>query len=475
MGKDLSAYTNKMKQLFITERKKYIIQNEDGSYTWLEKIFNDEMLTLHLERKRTYGIFCGAELTKFIAFDVDIPSKEVVHSIYQILNQIGISTEFIHTSWSGTKGYHVYVYFLEAIGYSNMVKLFDYVSFKVLQKHIDLDKDKIECRPSPTQGMKLPLSINRKNKNDKSNICWFVDILNDFVPIETLDYILNIKPIGTDEIRSIIKNLPTIKSTSTSKDGIGIKKDMRKSTSEKNGETLNSLESLYRNGLRQKGTRNKSLIKLAIWLNTRNQSKESCKEILGEWMKEQDEEYYDTPLKVCFAEINRIVEGVYLKNIVLGTSKSKIEVTRNDLLTIHQYPKKFHKTINALFIHSKRYEDENGEFYMSYEQIAKAAPCSLRTAINHIKSLEEMEVINVTRSPVIFDGDTPYNLPNTYKLKLSSVEDDKDASIIVDAPFLEEYNHTKTLLTLKIFPNKEWMCMNDILTKALQKKTKTNK
>ncbi|MEZ7792189.1 helix-turn-helix domain-containing protein [Niallia circulans] len=473
MDKDISAIAMKMKHLFITERKRYIIQNEDGSYTWKDKNFNDGMLDLHLERKRTYGIFCGAELTKFISFDVDIPSKEVVQSIYLVLNQIGISSEFIHTSWSGTKGYHVDVYFSSTIGYPKMVKLYDYVASKVLQKHTDIDDDKIECRPSPTQGLKLPLGINRKSKNVNNNICWYVNINDDFKPIETFDYILDIKPIDTNQIRSIIKRLPTIKSKSISKNKIAEKKAIKKSASQikqiKTGETLNSLENLFNNGLRKKGTRHKSLLKLAIWLNTRNHRRESCEEILRNWMRNQKKEYYGTPLEICFKEISRIVEGVYSKNIVLGKgkAKTKIAVSRNDLLTIHQYPKKLHKTINAIFIHSKRFADENGQFYMTYEQISEAAPCSIRTAVSHIKELEELKVIKVMRSPILFDGETPYNLPNTYELNLDFVDGDNDTSVTIEAPKLEKYRNTKIEIILKVFPDKEWMDIDNILKKAL--------
>lgn len=488
MDNDISAIVKKMNALFITERKKYIIQKEDGSYGWLDintnentKRFHNGMLISHLNRKYTYGIFCGKAVTKFISFDVDIPSKEIVQSIYKVLNQIGVSSEFIHTSWSGTKGYHVDVYFSKVIGYSNMVKLYDYVVYKVLQIHTNIEKDKIECRPSPTQGLKLPLGINRKNKDKNSNGCWYVNVNDDFKPIEALDYILDIKQIDNNQILSIIKRLPTIERQGISNNEPDTEEDKSNSANQHNGiktgEILNSLENLFKHGLSKKGIRHKSLLKLAMWLNTRNHGRESCEKILRNWMRNQNKEYYDTPLEICYKEISRIVEGVYSKNIVLGKGqeKRKIAVSRNDLLTIHQYPKKFHKTINAIFIHSKRFADENGQFYMTYEQISEAASCSIRTAVSHIKELEELKVIKVMRSPILFDGETPYNLPNTYELNLDFVDGDIDTSITIKAPKLEKYGNTKIELILKVFPDKEWMDIDNILKKALLKKSKYNK
>ena len=194
-------------------------------------------------------------------------------------------------------------------------------------------------------------------------------------------------------------------------------------------------------------------------------------------MRNQKKEYYDTPLEICYKEISRIVEGVYSNNIVLGKGKAKtmIAVSRNDLLTIHQYPKKFHKTINAIFIHSKCFADENGQFYMTYEQISEAAPCSLRTAVSHIKELEELKVIKVMRSPILFDGETPYNLPNTYELNLDFIDGDNDTSVTIEAPKLDKYGNTKIELILKVFPDKEWMDIDNILKKALLKRTKYKK
>src|SRR5690625_1611440 len=122
MKNELKPIVKRINDLFITERKKYIIQKEDGTYNWLSvsennkvRKFHDYMIEAHLKQKRTYGIFAGSTLTKFVTFDVDIPSHELVHSIYNILNNNGIESEYIYTSWSGSKGYHVDIYFSKPI------------------------------------------------------------------------------------------------------------------------------------------------------------------------------------------------------------------------------------------------------------------------------------------------------------------------------------------------------------------------
>ncbi|MBM7684076.1 hypothetical protein JOD43_004273 [Pullulanibacillus pueri] len=75
------------------------------------------------------------------------------------------------------------------------------------------------------------------------------------------------------------------------------------------------------------------------------------------------------------------------------------------------------------------------------------------------------------RSPILFDGETPYNLPNTYELNLDFIDGDNDTSVTIEAPKLDKYGNTKIELILKVFPDKEWMDIDDILKKALLKRT----
>lgn len=487
MTDDLELIIKTMNNLFITERKKYIIQTNDGSYNWMElnktknfKKFQDFMLENHLKRKKTYGVFSGPEITKFITFDLDIVSNELVLSLHKELNRVGISSKYIHTSWSGSKGYHVDIYFSEVIHVSRMKRLFDYIKLRLKRKFPNLDIERIvEFRPSPTQGVKLPLGVNLANKDPNSNVCWYVDVKDGLKPIRTLEYILNIEPIERDDLITIINTLPeTIDET---------KEIVEEDDSEQSplndpdklisNVTLESLELLDKNGLTQSGTRNASLCKLAIYYKAQGASKKQCKQKLSIWMNAQDKKYYKTPLDTCYKEIERIANGVYKKNIHLKLGKTEIEITRNEILTLYYYDKFLRKTLNALFIHSKRYGDKNGEFFMTYDQLAKAAKYTVKTATTHVKSLEQLEIIEVTRSPLYVDEDGPRNPPNKYKLNLDvdliNDKRNKITKVTVNNP--SEYELVMTRATVDLFPNGEWADMDKILDSLIIEKSREEK
>jgi hypothetical protein len=192
-------------------------------------------------------------------------------------------------------------------------------------------------------------------------------------------------------------------------------------------------------------------------------------------MSSQDTKYYKTPLKDCYKEISRIVSGVYEKNIVLTKGNVNLTVSRSELLTIYQYPKKLHKVLHALLLHSKRFKDSNNQFYMTFEQISSAAHCSIRTAVAHIKKLEGEKIISVFRSPIKYNEGNYKSEPNKYQLTFNWLEDEKEIIIPVKIKMLEEYYPIRINLIMRAFPNNEWMNMDSILYKALLKDTKNNK
>ncbi|MFT4413436.1 TOTE conflict system archaeo-eukaryotic primase domain-containing protein [Bacillus sp. UMB0728] len=484
MKDNINQVVEKVNQLFITTRYKYIKLNEDGNYYTFNKYNNENhdslhngFITSHILRKSTYGIFCRKTHTKFVTFDVDVPdipeAKKVVLALHESLNTIGIPSDKIFTSWSGTKGYHVDVYFSEEIPYNLMRVLFNAAvseAYNLLDGKIN---GKIELRPTPTQGLKLPLSINYKNKDKSNNICWYVDVQNNFTNIQSFDYFLGIEPMNADIVKSLILDLQEDDENLPDTDSEGRKlENSAFGNIDLSEDTLDSLEDLYKNGLRKPGTRNAVTCKLAVYFNTLNENKYECEQKLRDWMRRQNKVFFKTPIEECFEEITRIVNLVYKKNVVLSKGLSEIIISRSELLTLCQYPKKFQKTLTALFIHSKRFADRNNEFFMTYEQIALAANCSIKTAINHIKLLEQESIIRVTRSPIYVRGNKLESHPNIYELNLNWLNVDKEVSISVMADNVKSYRNMRIQLILKLFPNNEWWNISELLNIALEKQSK---
>lgn len=476
---------NKMKELFITVRYKYIKQNIDGNgyqtFNQYEKErhkpLHDGFLKSHLMRENTYGIFCRKNLTKFVTFDVDVPdkteAKRVVLALYESLSNLGIPTDKIYTSWSGTKGYHVDIYFSKEIPYKYMEKLYDAAVKSTLNLLGGNIEGQIEKRPSPTQGLKLPLSINFKNKNQVDNICWYVDVQENFMPIRSLDFILSIEPIDAQVISDLINDLPDVEIDQSLSKGKLLEENSVNadfSNFDLSKENLNTLEKLYNEGLKKSGTRNAALCKLAIYFNTLKVQKSECYLLLKDWMDNQNPILYKTPIKTCYQEINRIVDLVYKKNVILFKSKTEISISRSEMLTIYQYPKKLHNIITVLLIHSKRFEDKDKKFYMTYEQISRASRCAVRTAMNQIKELEKNGIIKVTRGRIL---GTHENYPNTYELNMNWLKSDKEIMVNVSAETLESYLDIRIYLITEIFSYIELSNIKEILIKTKEQQAIT--
>ena len=118
--KDGIKIAQAISKLYITYRKRFIEQyynNEKNIVTYKENKYTlkDSIILEHLRQKRTIGVFSGSIITSFICFDVDINDenycKWAVYKIVDTLQNLGISGKYIHISLSGSKGYHVEVFF----------------------------------------------------------------------------------------------------------------------------------------------------------------------------------------------------------------------------------------------------------------------------------------------------------------------------------------------------------------------------
>lgn len=109
-----------MGKLYVTYRKKFLEQyldKEKNIVKWTENKYalNDQMILKHLIQQKTIGVFAGSIITSFMCFDIDVKDNElakwVVYKIVDCLQNLGIAGKYIHISLSGSKGYHVDVFF----------------------------------------------------------------------------------------------------------------------------------------------------------------------------------------------------------------------------------------------------------------------------------------------------------------------------------------------------------------------------
>lgn len=443
----------KLSELFIITRYKYLIlfNNKDiekvkyQTFNTYEnknvKKLSDYTVKRHLEGKATLGVFGTKTHTKFLTFDVDIKDKDyakwTVYRLVNTLSELGIPQDKIYISTSGNKGYHVDLYFKQPIKNQIVKELYDLVLDKAELTKVDYGQ--VEFRPNGnSQGVKIPLGINFKNSNNNTNVCWYVDYEKGLKPIKNPAYVLNIEQLDAEIIYNIMQkeqdNLPNeteVKEVEETQGYIDIKytplPSYKQNVDEK--ETIESIKNLLNNGLTQTGMRHNSLLKLAKYFRYKGFTEDESKEMLINWMEQQDKKFYITKWEEVLKDIDEIVIYTYEKEISLTVQNRDLEVTYEEMKQIMTLKSKNEKLLAyCLMIHSKRYSLENGVFYMSYEQMANASGLVLRTTKNLIPMLEQSGIITIVeRNQSVTDekGKFITKKPNKYKVNIEKLESDK--------------------------------------------------
>lgn len=461
---NLDRIVEAMNDLFVTVRYKYIKQTSNGDYTTFnqhksDKVFpfNDSLLKLHLQHKETYGIFSRSEDAKFISFDIDVKEisegKRAVYALYEALQSLGVPKDFIFTSSSGNKGYNVDIYFNRPISIKMIEKFYDLTLREVYDLLGDNFEGQIELRPRPNIGMKLPLGINRKNPRKDTGICWYVDVENGLKPICSLDYILTVKKINSDIIIDLLEERVEDKKEAGTKtiDTKPENSNIAYSNIDFTNETIASLQKMYSEGLKFKGTRHISLLKLAVYFYNLGLDQQECEEKLFEWLKMQNTQLYKTPLSECRKEISRMTRWAFENNVSIFTENKTVKFSKNEIKTILQCNKTLRPVLFALFAHSKRFNKIDGQFFMTYEQLSEASRLSVRTVITHVSRLEKEGKIKVTRNPVFFNGEAPRCKPNIYKILIEFPSANDSPEIEANLSDISEYRNIYLNLLVSMF------------------------
>lgn len=438
----------KINDLFVMTRFQYLVLYPSKKYNTYNiykpntkaKKLNDYSIKRHLDGECTYGVFAGKEFTKFICFDVDVKDQDrckwTVYKLIDGLVELGIPHDKIYISLSGNKGYHVDIYFNKPI--KNKLA---YQFYLLTMNHTDLlniDYGEVEFRPNGlSQGVKLPLGINFK-KNKKAR-CWYVDY-EGLKPIKRYDYILSIEQLDVQTFYNIMESQEDLFDETdvveVEETRNYIENKVKKLPSYQQNidedETIEAIQKLLFEGLKQTGTRNNALFKLAKYFRYQGIDKAECKELLIEWMANQDKSTYTTKWEDCLKEIEHIHNYVYENDIQLTVKQKELSVTYEEMKQIMKLKSKNEKVLAyCLLIHSKRFAMKNGVFYMTYNQMAEASGLGEKTVRRIIPKLTETGIIDIVEHNRTQKG-TYKKKPNKYKMNIKSVSDTKRFSIVCD-------------------------------------------
>jgi len=406
----------KIGKLYVTYRKKFIEQyhnTEKDIITYRENKFalNDSTILKHLTQEKTIGIFSGNIITSFMCFDVDIKDEKLcewaVYKIVEALQDFGIAGDYIHISLSGSKGYHIEIFFDEPVYNSDIHKL--YLMILNETELLSIDYGEVELRPCITKtgktlGVKLPLGVNLKT----NNTCWFCDYGKSLKPIKDYNYVLSIEPMPKQILLDILEKEADILVTPEQQYAIEEITDKHKPLPEYKNNidekfTIEQIENIITNGLTITGSRHNALFNIIKYYKHLGLSKDDNKDFIIQWMEQQDKTTYTTKWNAIVLDIDELIEYVYSHNCSFVLKNVDINISMEEIMEIIKIKGKNDRLVlYSLLIHSKRYAVKSGVFYMSYAQMTKVTGIKSRTTlVKIIKQLEELKLITVTR------GETP--------------------------------------------------------------------
>ncbi len=422
----------KLNNLYVLYRKKFLLLNKDGEYITLptkdgnQNIkLSDSYIRNHLKNTYTVGVFAGTVFTKFVCFDVDVKDKELakwtVYKLVNSLHEVGVPEEYIYVSHSGSKGYHVEIFFDKPIQNKDINQF--YLLVLNYAGLLNIDYGEVELRPTGTQGVKIPLGQHFKT----GDICWYCDYYKCLKPIVSYEYILNIQQLNTEEFYNILNRAnDTLDITDEQAEVYEniIKKHKPLKIYEQNIDTeitIEAIEDLIANGITRQGTRHNSLLKIAKYNKHNGMSSQENTQYLIEWLSQQDIRNYSTKWEDALKDIDLIVKWTYENKGSLVIRKKSVQIDPKEIEELLKIKGKNDKLLlYSLLVHSKRYETKQGIFYMSYKQMEEVTGLHKDTVIEIVKRLENSNLIEVYRSNnIIYNNKTKKPLSDTNKYKIN--------------------------------------------------------
>lgn len=441
------AVLKALNDLYVIRRNRYLVQSKGNTYTMLQgKISTngrkipplvDSMLVKHLRGSATYGVF-ATNKTKFMLFDFDFANdfescKWHYYKVYQALIESGVPDEFIYTTNSGMKGLHITLFFDQAINVADAQSFYERVLILAELAHMS---EKIEFRPTTSQGVKLPLGVHTKTKKR----IHFVENMNvDCVLPPTT--ILNVNKLAIDDVLTALNELgydgaaASLISDNEVFEAFNDDVLTRVEPLEiyklgvDDNYTIDYFNSLLEKGLKFKGTRHKATLQLVLFFKDHyGLDKEATADKILEWLNEQSGRY-NTLYELALKDTLEIVDYVYDNDKSLHISNTEINVTIDEMRSIitaktkegKPFRPKQKAVLFALLIHSRRYTTTNKPtFYMTYDQIIEVTDYKNRKSLAELlTNFEAAGYITIHRRNEQCEG-SHLNRPNIYEMNFET-------------------------------------------------------
>ncbi len=338
----------------------------------------------HFSGRNPIAIFAYGTHSRYFGFDIDSKENAATHAlrIIKALETEGIPREYIHVSFSGSKGYHIEIFTEKHIKFEQWAAFGEYIIDSA-----GLVGEPVEYRPEKGngRGWKLPLTYHHKT-GFFAGYC-DIDTLDVYNEQSSHDYLFAIRPLNMDTILPILLRALQLESEIDRR-----KEEIR---AERRAEQKRKSEAVKVTDVRLFRTaeeKNKSAADKLIhgliaprtrWITTREialylwheagNDRPTIRETLIEWTALQIETgLAETPIDQCIKEIDDLLEWVEQSTDGYFSTVREIEITRAEVewvLTIKDRTPR--DLLWAILLRSKAYARKDGHFYTSDRDIQK--------------------------------------------------------------------------------------------------------
>jgi len=439
---------NKFNELYIQTRSKYLVQFKDGRYITLSYApgnktvkLNDSMVNTHLKGDLTYGVFSGGYFSKFITFDVDCNNEQMsrwiaLKLVHVLETEAEINRKDIHVSFSGSKGYHVDLFFSNQIKVEELRKFYQ----DVLVNVGELPEGQIEFRPSWTQGVKLPLGVHQKT----GSRCLFVDnrTLEPLTESESHEYLLSIEPMEVDFVTDSQMDLTNEQIAEFEK--VAASTDITVNAIDLSGALHRAAKVIEKGRLIESNSRHKTTYTIACFGNTQGWEREETVGVIMEILLATPRKFFSegsTP-EHWLAEAERLVDYVFDNDKTVAGSDKPLTVCKSEILAVLDCGTFRQKQLAyAMLATSKRY---GNVFYLTrFTAMKMIGTNSNETVQNAVKKLIDRGFIKYQRKGEIdkarsLEIGQVRHKPNKYRLNIAKPADgEKSVKVAKDKGMIE--------------------------------------